>query len=137
MSQQPKPAQLPPWAKALLGRALKPGPIIGAIVAGAVLYLPSHSVGTSVGTALMSFIAIGGLRAADPYLAGLWRFIGQIPTQIRYAAGIGLPLLYSRSQFTPSASGQEISKARTSLIISAVIAYVFMRPKRGAPAKTP
>jgi hypothetical protein len=126
--QQPK---MSPAVPALLRRALSPGTILGAVAAGVLLFLPSHSFGTALGTAVLSFCIIGALRIADPALTPLWRAVARIPWQARYAAGILLPVLYSRSQFTPSASGQEIPRARNALIVSAVIAYVLMRPRKG------
>lgn len=122
-------ASLPPWAMTALRSAAGVGPVVGSVAAGGLLYLPSRSLGTAIGTAILTFVVIGGLRAADPWLKPLWGLIAQVPRVARIAAGIGLPILFARSRFTPEASGQEISTARSTLIISMILAYVLMRPR--------
>lgn len=122
-------ASLPPWAMAALRSAVDVGPIVGSVAAGGLLFLPSRSIGTAIGTAILMFLVIGGLRAADPWLKPVWALIAQVPRVARIAAGIALPILFARSRFGPGASGQEISTARSALVISTIIAYVLMRPR--------
>lgn len=124
MPQQP----LPPW----LARALGPGPIAGACAAGLLLWLPSHDLGVALVTAILMFGLVGGLRAADPYLQPLWDLLGRIPPVVRYVAAFVLPVLFSISRFQPGAAGHEVATARVALLISTLLAYLLMRPQRGA-----
>jgi hypothetical protein len=73
-------------------------------------------------------IFLGGLRAADPWLTPVWRALSVIPRPLRIVAGIALPILFSISRFGPGAAGREIATARSTLIISAILAYVLMHP---------
>jgi hypothetical protein len=122
-------SSLPPGLQAAIRRGLGIGPIIGAVASAVLLYWPSHSFGTAFGTGVTMFLVVGGLRAADPYLKPLWLRIGRVPRTFRFAAGAGLPMLFARTQFGPSAAGQEISRARQTLILSTILAYVIMRPR--------
>lgn len=123
---------MPSELEAALRRALTAGPIIGAAISGVLLYIPTHSLGTALGTALLMLIVIGGLRAADEVLAPLWDVLGRVPAGWRRAAGVVLPMLYALSRFGVDASGQEVSRARSTLVVSSVLAYVLLRPGRGA-----
>ena len=121
----------PEW----VGRAFGKGPLIGALIAGFMVWLPSHRVGTFIGTAIVMFIVIAGLRVADPYLAPVWTKLDRVPRVIRKVAGIGLPLWYSVSQFGPSASGHEVSTVRSTLIVTAIMAFALFHPPATADAK--
>jgi hypothetical protein len=104
------------------------GPLIGAGFAGFLLYLPSHSIGESLTTAIMMFAIIGGLRAADPFLTPIWQQLDRIPRKLRVGAAVVVPVFFSISRFGPSASGHEVSRARTALLVSAFVAFVLLRP---------
>lgn len=121
----PSPTQLLSLARSGIG----PGVIGGAGAAGALMWIPSHSAATVIGSSLAMIVVVGGLRLADPALVPLWRKMLVIPQPVRYVIGIGVPVLLSMRRFGPGASGQEITVARSALLMSAVIAYVFMRPR--------
>jgi hypothetical protein len=137
MSQQPQQVTMPPWVTTALKRAVSPGTLIGAAAAGGLLFMASHRFTTALGTSIATFVVMGGLRAADNVLAPVWRAVAKIPWQARYVGGVALPILYAKTQFGESASGQEISRARMSMLVSAVIAYILMRPRRGTGSAAP
>lgn len=122
-SWQP-PASWPPW----LSRAIGLGPLLGSGFAGALLYIPSHSVGQSFTTSFLMLGVIGGLRALDPTLKPVWAQLDRIPRRIRMAAGVLLPIWYSISQFGPSAAGHEVGRAQTAVLVSSAMAFVLLRP---------
>lgn len=109
------------------------GPIVGAVLAGFIVWLPSHKTGTFVGTAILMFVVLVGLRLLDPFLTPLWKVLDRVPRLLRMAAGTGLSLWYSISQFGPRAASHEVSTVRVTLVVTAVVAFVFFRP----PARTP
>ena len=123
-SWQP-PASWPPW----LARAITGGPIVGAIAAGALLWVPSHSIGESLATSILTLVILGGLRIVDPYLVGLWRQLDRIPRVARLAVGMGVTVWFSISRFGPSAAGKEVSTMRTTLLITMVCGFVILHPK--------
>lgn len=99
-------------------------------MAGGLLYLPSHDAGTSIGTSVLFFVVLGGLRAADPVLRPVWILLAQVPGWIRWPAAVGMPILLSMGRFGSQAAGAEVSTARSSLLIATIVAYVLLRPSR-------
>lgn len=131
MAQRPSTTiDVPDWARETLRRALGIGPIIGGAATGGLLWVPSRSVGSSVGSGIAMLALLGGLRAVDPLLTPLWTIIAVVPLPLRVLAGAGLPVLFSMQQFQPSASSQEVGRVRTAVLVSALIAYVLMRPRK-------
>lgn len=132
---RPATTGIPPEFITALKRAIAPGPIIGALVAGAFMYIPTHQVSASMYSSVLMFLVIGALRAADGVLNPVWEKIALVPRPARLIASLVIPIFYSISRFQPDAAGQEIGRARGALIISAVIAYVLNRPKGSQSAK--
>src|SRR5579864_1963568 len=95
--RMPTPMQLLSYAR----RGIGPGVIAGAGATGALMFIPSHSASTVIGSSLAMLILIGGLRLADPALAPLWRKMLVIPRPVRYLIGIGVPILLSLRRFGP------------------------------------
>jgi hypothetical protein len=93
-----------------------------------LLWIPSHNVFTAGWTALLVLLIIGALRALDGQLEMVWRAMGRIPAIVRKIAGIVLPIWFATTQVGPSAAGNEISTARTTLLITTVVAYVLLHP---------
>ena len=135
------PTQTPsvPTPPAWLGRAVTKGSLFGAGLAGFLTFLPSHSVGKFVSTALIILVVLGVLRTLDPSLAPLWTVLGRIPRLARIAAGLALPWWYAVSQFGPSAAGNEVSRVRTTLVVTTVLAYVLFHsgPEPASPPVPP
>ena len=102
---------------------------MAAIVAGVLLWLPSHSVGESFATSLLTLLILGGLRIVDPHLVGFWRQLDRIPRVARLAVGTGITVWFSISRFGPSAAGKEVSTMRTTLLITMVCGFVILHPK--------
>jgi hypothetical protein len=111
-----------------LARAIGIGPLIGAALCGALLYIPSHSLGQSFKTSFLSLVVIGGLRALDPSLKPVWAQLDRIPRVARVGAGIVIPIWFSISQFGPSAAGNEVNRAQTAVLVSSAVAFVLLRP---------
>ncbi len=119
------PPSWPPW----LARAIDTGPILGAVLAGLLLYLPSHSIGESLATSMLTLVVLGGLRVADPHLRRMWLQLDRIPRPARLVVGVGISIWFSISRFGPSAAGHEVSTARTTLLITMVLGFVVLHPK--------
>jgi hypothetical protein len=114
-----------------LKRALGLRPVIGAVIAGGLLWLPSHDAGTAATTSAIFFVILAGLQVIDPWLAPLWALLATvIPGWLRKVIGIGLPILLAINRFGPAAAGKEVATARSTLIIATLVAYVFLRPRK-------
>ena len=113
-------------------RALHPGTFIGAFLAGVLLWLPSHEVGTALGTAVAVFLVVAALRAFDPLLQPVWNVIAVVPRPLRVIAGILIPMVFSITRFGASAATNEVERAQQALFVSILIAYVLIRPRRSS-----
>lgn len=118
------PESWPDWAK----RGVGLGPILGGVVAAVLMYFPTHSISESLFSAILLFVVMAGVRALDPQLRPLWEQIARVPRIWRVIAGMAIPIWFSISQFGPSAAGKEVSTARTTLAITALLGYVLMHP---------
>jgi hypothetical protein len=118
------PESWPDWAK----RGVGVGPVLGAVVAAALLWFPTHSISESMTTGIVLFVVMAGIRAIDPSLRPLWEQLARVPRVARIVAGMAVPIWFSISQFGPSAAGKEVGTARQTLAITAILGYVLMHP---------
>jgi hypothetical protein len=114
----------------VLKRAIGIGPIIGSVIAGGVMYAPTHNFRTSLFTSVLMFLVLAGMRAADGILKPLWKVMAVIPRPLRAIVGIALPIWFAISRFGPEASGQEVARARSTMLIGTFLAYFLIRPRR-------
>lgn len=128
-----EPAAAPRTDLSWLGRAVGLAPLLGGLIAGALLWIPSHSLSRSLETTLVFTLLLGLLRAADPWLHRVWDLVGRIPFVIRLPLAFALPAWYAWGQINESASGTEIRTTETTLMVGTVLAYVLLRPGRHRP----
>lgn len=128
--------QLPDVVRDALRTVIHPGTVIGALAGGGLLFLPSHSIATAVGTSVVTFVLLAALRWSDPLLAPVYSLVARVPRGLRLVAGMAVPMLYSMTRFGADAGGQEISRARTTMLVSIVLGYILMRPRENKEPKT-
>ncbi len=106
-------------------------PFIGAALAGGLMWIPSHDTEEVITTSMLFLVMLVGLKLADPWLTPVWALLATVlPTWLRMAIGIGLPVVLAIGRFGPSASGKEISTARSALLMATLVAHVFLRPRK-------
>ncbi len=102
-------------------------PLIGAALAGGLMFVPSHSLFTSAWTSIGMVAIMAGFRLAARPLAPLFAVFGRIPRPIGIALGIGLPMLLSYGHLQGSAAGMEVSSMQSAMWFSTIISYVFLQ----------
>jgi hypothetical protein len=122
-AEQSRPLSANTWLRTWLSRRV----FLSASLAGAVFWIPTHSLVAAVGAASVALILIGVLHVGDRALAPLWSLLSRVPSRARMAAGIGLPVVFSLTQFGPGASGVEVSRVATTLFVSTLLSYLLLR----------